>query len=220
MQLSGTRPWMPRWPLSPKDKHGSLLNSLKDISMCASNGLSKWSRMSMVTSSASKHALLPKGSLKRAHKTLWTICTHEWLHKCEANHCCREETPSHATWCGNAFLYGGKDATIFTKQLGGYKDDINPSWKLIKSLYGPKQSPRMWYNCLSEAVTKHGFQKSFNNRALFMNINDTHMASSSKEENENASPCFKMISPSPLCMTPLNPCWWMSSLTWKRGNSP
>jgi hypothetical protein len=95
----------------------------------------------------------------------------------------------------NAFLYGGMDATVFMKQPEGYNDGTNRACKLIKSLYGLKQSPRMWYNCLSEALSRNGFRKSIHDQALFIRTNDKEttiwclvyvddilMASSMKEE--------------------------------------
>ena len=96
----------------------------------------------------------------------------------------------------NAFLYGGMDATVFMKQPEGYDDGSHRACKLIKSLYGLKQSPRMWYQRLSDALTRIGFRKSIHDHALFMRTNnknecttwclvyvdDILMASSMKEE--------------------------------------
>ena len=67
-----------------------------------------------------------------------------------------------------AYLYGSLDNDIYMKILEGYKmpETYNPtsrsmySIKLQKSLYGLKQSGRMWYNCLSEYLLKEGFENN------------------------------------------------------------
>ena len=67
-----------------------------------------------------------------------------------------------------AYLYGSLDNDIYMKILEGYKmpETYNPtsrsmySIKLQKSLYGLKQSKRMWYNCLSEYLLKEGFENN------------------------------------------------------------
>lgn len=41
-----------------------------------------------------------------------------------------------------AFLYGGLKEDIYMKQPKGYDDGTNRVCKLLKSLYGLKQSPR------------------------------------------------------------------------------
>ena len=66
------------------------------------------------------------------------------------------------------YLYGSLDNDIYMKILEGYKmpETYNPtsrsmySIKLQKSLYGLKQSKRMWYNCLSEYLLKEGFENN------------------------------------------------------------
>ena len=63
-----------------------------------------------------------------------------------------------------AYLYGSLDNEIYMKLPKGYnlpssassKGDF--SIKLNKSLYGLKQSERMWYNRLSEYLLKVGYK--------------------------------------------------------------
>jgi hypothetical protein len=69
----------------------------------------------------------------------------------------------------NAFLYGEMDAHVYMKQPEGYSDGTNRVCKLVKSLYGLKQSPRMWYEKLSNALHRHGFTTSSYDDALFIN---------------------------------------------------
>ena len=65
-----------------------------------------------------------------------------------------------------AYLYGSLDNDIYMKIPKGYKmpEAYNSkarsmySIKLQRSLYGLKQSRRMWYNRLSEYLLKEGFK--------------------------------------------------------------
>ena len=67
-----------------------------------------------------------------------------------------------------AYLYGSLDNDIYMKIPEGYKmpETYNPtsrsmySSKLQRSLYGLKQSKRMWYNRLSEYLLKEGFENN------------------------------------------------------------
>ena len=64
-----------------------------------------------------------------------------------------------------AYLYGNLDTEIYMKLSEGYKlpeaKSVNSrglySIKLQRSLYGLKQSGRMWYNRLSEYLKKEGY---------------------------------------------------------------
>ena len=64
-----------------------------------------------------------------------------------------------------AYLYGSIDNDIYVKILKGFKlpeaNNTKPrnmcSIKLQRSLYGLKQSGRMWYNRLSEYLLKEGY---------------------------------------------------------------
>ena len=65
-----------------------------------------------------------------------------------------------------AYLYGSLDAEIYMKVPDGLKlpENHKPremfSIKLRKSLYGLKQSGRMWYNRLSDYLLKEGFKNN------------------------------------------------------------
>jgi hypothetical protein len=67
-----------------------------------------------------------------------------------------------------AYLYGSLDNDIYMKILEGYKmpeayiskSQNMYSIKLQRSLYGLKQSGRMWYNRLSEYLLKEGFENN------------------------------------------------------------
>ena len=64
-----------------------------------------------------------------------------------------------------AYLYGSIDTNIYMKIPEGFKmtkaNKLKPhslySFKLQRSLYGLKQSGRMWYNRLSNYLLKEGY---------------------------------------------------------------
>ena len=64
-----------------------------------------------------------------------------------------------------AYLYGSLENDIYMKIPEGFKvPEQTPnsrevySVKLNKSLYGLKQSGRMWFNCLSTFLLKEGYK--------------------------------------------------------------
>ena len=54
------------------------------------------------------------------------------------------------------------------KKPDGYNDGTDRVCKLVKSLYGLTQSPRMWYQRLLTVLIKLGIKKSIHDEALFM----------------------------------------------------
>jgi len=57
-----------------------------------------------------------------------------------------------------AFLYGAVEENIYIQQPEGFDDNSGRVCKLNKSLYGLKQSPRVWYKLLSSFLASQGFQ--------------------------------------------------------------
>ena len=76
----------------------------------------------------------------------------------------------------SAYLYGSLDSEIYMKLPEGFKlpeaCTLNSreqySIRLNKSLYGLKQSGRMWYNRLSEYVLKEGYKNDLICPCIFM----------------------------------------------------
>lgn len=60
------------------------------------------------------------------------------------------------------FLHGGIDEYIYMKQIEGFtmKRDKELVCKLKKTLYGLKQSPRMWYQKFNLYIWELGFVRS------------------------------------------------------------
>jgi hypothetical protein len=60
----------------------------------------------------------------------------------------------------SAFLNGPIQELVYVEQPSGFEDDKFPNhvFTLQKALYGPKQAPRAWYECLKEFLLKQGFE--------------------------------------------------------------
>ena len=59
-----------------------------------------------------------------------------------------------------AFLYGSLKEDIYMKQPQGYEDGTNRVCKLLKSLYGLKQSPRCWTERFTKFISNLKFYQS------------------------------------------------------------
>ncbi|PKU83901.1 Retrovirus-related Pol polyprotein from transposon TNT 1-94 [Dendrobium catenatum] len=59
----------------------------------------------------------------------------------------------------NAFLHGDLHDEVYMKQPRGFEDSQHPQYvcKLHKSIYGLKQSPRLWYHKLTQSLIQIGF---------------------------------------------------------------
>lgn len=67
-----------------------------------------------------------------------------------------------------AFLYGFLDQIIFIEQPHQLHDGAMRVCRLRKSLYGLKQAPRVWYETLTDFLTKLGLRPSQYDPAIFM----------------------------------------------------
>lgn len=66
-----------------------------------------------------------------------------------------------------AFLNGTIKSEVYVKQPIGYDDKTERVCKLEKALYGLRESPRAWYECFDEFITKLGFKRSENDYGLY-----------------------------------------------------
>ena len=66
-----------------------------------------------------------------------------------------------------AYLNADLDCDIFVKPPDGFMENPNMVWKLKKSLYGLKQSGRMWNTLLNKFLTKEGFVRSMSDPCLY-----------------------------------------------------
>lgn len=60
----------------------------------------------------------------------------------------------------SAFLNGKISSEVYVKQPEGYEDGTENVCKLKKTLYGLRESPRAWYECLDKFLLKTGFKRS------------------------------------------------------------
>ena len=70
----------------------------------------------------------------------------------------------------NAFLHGPLTEPVYVSQPPGFEDPTFPEhvWKLNKALYGLRQAPRAWFNCLSSYLIHYGFTCSTADPSLFI----------------------------------------------------
>jgi len=70
-----------------------------------------------------------------------------------------------------AFLNGVLDEEVYLSPPEGFESSFPPRavLKLVKSLYGLKQSPRQWYQCLREFLISLGWKVSEYDQAVFFN---------------------------------------------------
>ncbi|CAI7867973.1 unnamed protein product [Closterium sp. NIES-54] len=67
----------------------------------------------------------------------------------------------------NAFLHGMLDRDLYMEQPSYYEDGTPRVCKLVKSLYGLKQSPMLWYEALDGVLLGAGWKKSKVDEALY-----------------------------------------------------
>jgi hypothetical protein len=69
----------------------------------------------------------------------------------------------------SAFLNGPIKEEVYVEQPPGFESEGYPNhvYKLHKMLYGPKQAPRAWYECLRDFLIENGFRIGKANSTLF-----------------------------------------------------
>lgn len=69
-----------------------------------------------------------------------------------------------------AFLNGKVKSEVYVKQPPGFEDGTDRVCKLLKALYGLRESPRDWYECFDKYMRELGFKKSKNDYCLYILI--------------------------------------------------
>jgi Reverse transcriptase (RNA-dependent DNA polymerase) len=80
-----------------------------------------------------------------------------------------EDLECHQVDVNNAFTESKMNETIYMTPPEGVKIPRGTALRVLKSLYGLKQAARDWYNCLSEALLKMGFQPTPADPCIFRN---------------------------------------------------
>jgi hypothetical protein len=70
-------------------------------------------------------------------------------------------------------LNGPLQEEVYVEQPPGFEDSKFPNhvYKLHKALYGIKQAPRAWYECLKDFLLKNGFEIGKADSPLFIQRN-------------------------------------------------
>lgn len=69
-----------------------------------------------------------------------------------------------------AFLHGTLDEEIYMTQPEGFSDNSNRVCKLIKSIYGLKQSSRVWNTTLNKVLLDFGLKRSSTDQCVYYSI--------------------------------------------------
>ncbi|CAI7867073.1 unnamed protein product [Closterium sp. NIES-54] len=76
------------------------------------------------------------------------------------------------TYAPNAFLQSKLDRVLYMYQPNYFNDGTSRVCKLLKSLYGLKQSPLLWYSALDGVLLGAGLKKSQVDAALYFKVGD------------------------------------------------
>lgn len=74
--------------------------------------------------------------------------------------CCQNGLMIEQVDVVTAFLNGKVISEVYVNQPKGYENGTNKVCKLLKALYGLRESPRAWYECFDKYVTKLKFERS------------------------------------------------------------
>lgn len=69
-----------------------------------------------------------------------------------------------------AFLHGILEIEVYMRQLLRFKSASHQNYvcKLQKSIYGLRQSPRVWFQQLCDFLISIGFKESLSDQSLFI----------------------------------------------------
>lgn len=81
--------------------------------------------------------------------------------------CCQNGLMIEQVDVVTAFLNGKVISEVYVNQPKGYENRTNKVCKLLKALYGLRESPRAWYECFDKYVTKLKFERSNVDNCLY-----------------------------------------------------
>ena len=86
-------------------------------------------------------------------------------------HCLHTGIPAIHLDIASAYLYGIIDKEIYMVQPEGFEEDSTKVCKLLKSIYGLKQSGKIWNETLSNVIIKKNYKQSKSDPCLFFKDN-------------------------------------------------
>lgn len=88
------------------------------------------------------------------------------------SYCCKNGMYINQMDVETAFLNGYVKSEVYVNEPKGYETGENKVYKLIKALYGLRESPRAWYECLHKYLDKLNFIRSNYDNCLYVKRND------------------------------------------------
>ena len=85
------------------------------------------------------------------------------------SYCCNNGLLIEQMDVQTAFLNGEIISEVYVNQPEGYEKGNNKVYKLLKSLYGLRESPRSWYECFNKFMTELSFEHSNYDYCLYIN---------------------------------------------------
>ena len=89
------------------------------------------------------------------------------------SYCCQNSLLIEQMDVETAFLNRKIISEVYVNQPQGFEKGTNKVYKLLKSLYGLRESPRLWYECFNNFVNELGFKRSNHDYCLYKKGNNT-----------------------------------------------
>lgn len=84
------------------------------------------------------------------------------------SYCCQNGLKIEQMDVETAFLNGTIISEVYVNQPQGYQDGTGKVYKLCKSLYGLRESPRSWYECFHKFMNELKFERSKHDYCLYV----------------------------------------------------
>lgn len=84
------------------------------------------------------------------------------------SYCCQNNFYIEQMDVETAFLNGKIISEVYVNQPEGYEKGNNKVYRLLRSLYGLRESPRTWYECFNKFMYEIGFERSQHDNCLFV----------------------------------------------------
>lgn len=175
----GWKPWMKRHMHWRRMRHGIWYLCPRDVNSLVVNGRSRrnWVHMAMLRSTGNGWSRrdIPKWRelIVGRYSPITKMTSIRLLLSLVATHDLEVEQMDVKT----TFLHGDLEEEIYMSQLDHFveKGKENLVCKLKKSLYGLKQSPRIWYRKFNTYVLSLGFERSKSDHCVYYKYENGHI---------------------------------------------